>query len=125
MTPVISPWVFYWMPICDDIKFFGYLGGSVGLIVVTIAICCIVGESTTYSPDDDFINAWKGVFKKFFPIAIAFVMVGILTPNEKTITKMIVAQNVTYERVETVTDTVETVYNDIMNLFAESSDSNG
>lgn len=120
MTPVISPWVFYWMPICGDIKFFCYLVGFVSLIAVGIAICCIVGESTAYSPDDDFVNAWKGIFKKFFPIAIAFIMVGILTPNEKTITKMIVAKNVTCERVETVTDTVETVYNDIMDLFREA-----
>ena len=36
---------------------------------------------------------------------------------------MIVAQNVTYERVETGTDIVQTVYNDIMDLFQESDES--
>ena len=32
---------------------------------------------------------------------------------------MMVAQNVTYERVEAATDVVQTVYEDIMDLFAE------
>lgn len=35
---------------------------------------------------------------------------------------MIIAQNVTYERVEQATDTVTDVYNDIMDLFRESKD---
>ena len=40
-------------------------------------------------------------------------------PNSNTITKMIIAQNVTYERVEVATNTVQEVYEDIMGLFKE------
>ena len=48
-----------------------------------------------------------------------------LIPSEETLTKMIVAQNVTVERVDMVSDTVVTVYNDIMNLFRDSGAANG
>ena len=40
----------------------------------------------------------------------------IAIPTESTLTKMIVAQNVTYERVEMVGETVKDVYEDIISL---------
>lgn len=40
-------------------------------------------------------------------------------PDKQTIEKMVIAQNVTYERVEQATDVVSNVYNDIMDLFKE------
>lgn len=48
--------------------------------------------------------------------------VNIFIPSQTTIEKMIIAQNVTYERVEQAADTVTDVYNDIMDLFRESKD---
>ena len=41
-------------------------------------------------------------------------------PTQKTLEKVLIAQNVTYERVEQAADTVTDVYNDIMDLFRES-----
>lgn len=37
----------------------------------------------------------------------------------ETIEKMVIAQNVTYERVEQATDVVADVYDDIMDLFRQ------
>ena len=64
----------------------------------------------------------KETFKlaKRLGVILAILMVlDVFIPTADTITKMIVAQNVTYERVETATDVVQTVYEDIMDLFAE------
>lgn len=124
MTPVINPWIFYLMPICDNLGFIcavcGILAG-VGAIVA----CCMY---TVLSSDPDFYEESAiAIAKKFrrvlVPAAIVLVLLGTFIPSESTITKMLIAENVTYERVETATNTVESVYNDIMDLFEE--DDNG
>lgn len=117
MTPVISPWVFYLMPLCDRLGFVTSLFGSIAIIGSIILVVCIVVECTSYRPDESFIKAAKPIQKKLAVFGVVLILISMLTPTEKTLTKMIVAQNVTYERVETVTDAVETVYNDIMGLF--------
>lgn len=115
MTPIISPWVFYLMPIVEKINF---IAGAI-LIIGGISALIFVIE---IGPVGDPFPKWlKGVF-----IGLIFALVVfVFTPSEKTITKMILAQNVTYERVEAVSDTVETVYNDIMELFDDEEDTDG
>lgn len=120
MTPVISPWVFYWMPVCESIKMFCGFVGFVSLGGAIIAIVCGVTEVNSHYRNDEFIKITKSLYKKLFPIGITLMLIATLIPTEKTITKMLIAQNVTYERVEMATDTVETVYNDIMELFEDS-----
>lgn len=117
MTPVISPWVFYLMPICENISFFGCLFGVIGIIVaIGLSVGLAFEEASSY-PDEDIIKVLKPLKKKLFVIGIVGCLLALLVPRESTLTKMLIAQNVTYDRVETATDTVETVYNDIMELF--------
>ena len=119
MTPVISPWVFYLMPICDSIRFFGMIIGVlslIGFLLVFIGDC--VSEADGFD-DEDFGRVMKRLEKILSRIAIIALVLSILVPSEKTLTKMLIAQNVTYERVETATDTVQSVYEDIMGLFEE------
>ena len=53
-------------------------------------------------------------------LSIVCAALAVFCPTQKTLEKMLIAQNVTYERVEQATDTVTDVYNDIMDLFRES-----
>ena len=50
-------------------------------------------------------------------IVVLLILIEILVPSESTIMKMLVAQNVTYERIEMVGETVQDVYNDIISLI--------
>ena len=110
MTPIISPWVFYLMPIVDKINFIAVVSFSIGGVVALVAAIGLFVEG------DPFPKWLKGIF-----IGLIFTLaVFIFTPSEKTITKMILAQNVTYERVEAVGDTVEAVYNDIMEILEDT-----
>jgi hypothetical protein len=70
---------------------------------------------------DEFLHQMKKC-KPLIIVTVVTALVGIITPSSETITKMIIAQNVTYERVEAATDTVETVYNDIMALFEDKGE---
>ena len=114
MTPVISPWIFYLMSVANAVKVIAFaVGGIVGLAWVIMAP----------------FEGVEGDFRKFckesrvaIAIFIVLIMLGVLTPSESVITKMVVAQNVTYERVEAATDVVQTVYEDIMGLFEEGKE---
>ena len=118
MTPVISPWVFYAIYVAEGVSFL------TALITIIVGIAyaaakviswfgCYYGED-----DEDYIKIRK-ISKTLGKVALVAAILAIFVPGEKTITKMIVAHNVTYERVEAATDVVQTVYEDIMDLFAE------
>lgn len=106
MTPVISPLAFYLMDIADGLLIVAFLLGLVS-VVWTVNTCVERGK-----PD-----------KRALVLAITSALLFVFVPSKDTATKMLIAQNVTYERVEVATGTVQSVYEDIMGLFEE--DDNG
>lgn len=106
MTPVINPWVFYLIGLVDPLKFVPMFGA------IAIAVYW-------------FINALDDgkLHPKYGAVFAICLLLALLVPTSKTVTKMVVAQNATYERMEVATDTVQMVYDDIMELFEE--DDNG
>lgn len=119
MTPVISPWIFYIMPICENVGFMCALLGCCGVIASILVCIFVITEETSRYGDENTVKTLKGVRKWLIPLTVVFLFFGVFIPSETTITKMIVAQNVTYERVEIAADTVQSVYEDIMELFEE------
>ena len=111
MTPVISPWVFYLMSVANAVRGVAFtVGGIVGLSWGLMALFTSAeGELRNFVKESRVVIA----------IFMVGIMLGVFTPSERVITKMVVAQNVTYERVEAATDVVQTVYEDIMELFEE------
>lgn len=114
MTPVISPWVFYLMHLADRLQSF-----LLGVLIASgiAAIVSFVFYNDAYTEKD--LARYKKYLKTAIVASVASGVVLSFIPGSTTITKMLIAQNVTYERVEMATDTVETVYNDIMDLFEE------
>lgn len=123
MTPVISPWVFYLMPVCENIATVSAIATGISGLALAVVAGCLVSYYNYF--DEDEIGRFKHWIKLLSVITIIALLLACLIPSEETITKMIVAQNVTYERVDVVTDTVANVYNDIMNLFRDSGAANG
>ena len=84
------------MPVINPIWFYLMsVCNSVGVLVV--GGCCLSGIT-----------------------AVVCAVLAVFCPTQKTLEKVLIAQNVTYERVEQAADTVTDVYNDIMDLFRES-----
>ena len=102
MTPVISPWVFYLISVADS------------LITLAIVVACISFAWALF-----YLTDMKKPPVLAVVLTVLSVLTSFLTPSSDTITKMIIAQNVTYERVEVAADTVQSVYEDIMSLFEE------
>lgn len=110
--PVINPMVFYLMSVADTLKDFLFFVG-VGMLILPVVYA--IGISNN---EDDFLRACRRV-KKIWVIGMAILTIRIFIPSTATVEKMVIAQNVTYERVEQATDVVADVYNDIMDLFKQ------
>lgn len=121
MTPIISPWFFYLLQIVDG------LGVSFIIAASTIAvyggvkwfIIFIGGDGDTDAPS---YKEGAKIGKKLLIAMAVFWFLSILVPTKTTCLEMLVAQNVTYERVEIVGQTVEDIYNDIISLFPQEEE---
>ena len=122
MTPVISPWAFYAISMADRLNIF-FLILSLVLVGIVGAFAIWKVSDLDWKPHDEVQALCDKVLKKTILPTIFVIILTLIIPSSSTITKMIIAQNVTYERVEAATDTVETVYNDIMELFENDEES--
>lgn len=115
MTPIINPWVFYLMDICWPISFFSGLIAIAAFIgwVITFVLSKIEQIDCGETLDYKILNK---AAKSLLPVAIISIFISIATPSESALTKIIIAQNVTYERVEVASETVRDVYEDIISL---------
>lgn len=104
MTPVISPWIFYLISVADAL--------------ITLAI---VAAFISFAWALFYLIDIRKPPRMAVVSVVLSILIAVLTPDSDTITKMIIAQNVTYERVEIATDTVKSVYEDIMELFEEGN----
>ena len=107
---VINPWVFYWMNVVDAIVI-----AAVTAVIVLITAMLIYISCTALAYEEIDMR----IVKRFALGIIAATVVATFVPGSGTITKMIIAENVTYERVEGAADVVQDVYEDIMALFED------
>ena len=116
MTPIISPWVFYLMGVSTPVKVI------TGVIMATTGILWIIffimakEEAIEYDEETNDYKKFSKIAKQILTTFLLITVLFIAIPTESTLTKMIVAQNVTYERVEMVGETVKDVYEDIISL---------
>lgn len=113
MTPIINPWIFYWMSVVDNIG----VASVTAFIASTILlfVYCLFGFVTGDNMEKRFVVL-------LLVVMLFSGLLSLFVPTSETITKMLLAQNVTYERVEVAADTVQSVYEDIMELFEGDDD---
>ena len=122
MTPVISPWLFYLMSIVNKVNLLFGICIIVSGVMLFFTLMEYDCEKTSFMKSEEKVNSLKRMIKKLVILMTTSAIALVFVPTQSTITKMIIAQNVTYERVEVVGDTVETVYNDIMALFEDKGE---
>lgn len=128
MTPIISPWVFYWIDLIENIS----CGASVFFVLIAIAIgsysfaffLYITGESS-YDEKEKVEGMKKAYFnfaKKSLVALVVLQVIQTFIPDEKTMYTMLVAQNVTVENLETATDVIKDSVDYIFDKFDESEE---
>lgn len=108
--PVINPIWFYLMSVCSAVKVAAILCTFIAaLLLGAVCISCVCdGEGEAFV---------KRFWKRSVAALCILMAVAVFCPSCETLEKMLIAQNVTYERVEQATDVVANVYEDIINLF--------
>ena len=109
-TAVISPWFFYFVNIVEGLDTTFWLFAVAGLLVGgMILVLLAIGELY----EEDFSSK---LAKKIFIGGLIFMFLAILTPSQQACVQMLIADNITYERLEVAGDTVEGIYRDILEL---------
>lgn len=95
MTPIVSPLMIYLIGIIGNIKGALLVAGTV--IFFVLVFLSVIG----------FVEEDEKILKKSKLVVILLLIITFIftiIPDKKTIISMIVAKNVTYERVEKVAD---------------------
>lgn len=107
---IINPWIFYLIDVLRSLK---SINSVVMLITLFGALCLgtfIVINQTCYCYDEDDLLLTTQLIKTLKKILIVLcISTGVftVTPSEKTMYKMLVAQYVTYENVDKATETIK------------------
>lgn len=110
-TPIISPWFFYIIGLIEPlimVSLFGFLGA---LIFGALVWYTVIDED---SNEEEYKNAYNSIGKKCIILSIIFGLLLIFVPSQQTCIQMLIADNITYERLETVGSSVEDICDDII-----------
>lgn len=108
---IISPWFFYIISVVDALKltFILFLVG--GAIIWTIYTCIYLAEGAEANP---FTFLWK--YKIFI---ILLFLLSVFVPSSTTCYKMLIASQITTERVENAKETITSVADYIIEATKE------
>lgn len=109
-TTVISPWFFYFINIVEGLDIAFFVFAIIGLATGGVLLAALVFEEI----DEEDIKPKTA--KKIFISGLIFIFLAILTPSQQTCVQMLIADNITYERLEVAGDTIEGIYQDILDL---------
>lgn len=105
MNAIISPWVFYWIDVCDSFK-------SLVFVVFVIAVIA-AGISFLFSIDDLATSEDVRMFSKSAKISVivaaASIVLCILLPSENVSYKMLAANMFTQDNINSATEYVTDV----------------
>ncbi len=113
MEPVINPLAFYLIDSASTLKWGALIFG----IIIGFILLCDGSLSLNKADSKEEVKSAERKLKAGLTIVIIGAVLFILLPSSKTVMKMVIAKNVTYDAVDAAKDVVIQVYNDILALF--------
>ena len=113
MEPVINPLAFYLIDGASTLKWGALIFG----IIIGFILLCYGSWSLDKADSKEEVKSAERKLKTGLTIVIIGAVLFILLPSSKTVMKMVIAKNVTYDAVDAAKDIVVQVYNDILALF--------
>ena len=102
---IVSPWIFYLMNLADKLN--GLCIAVFGISIMILTGFVIYAGAERLDSDDEVWPSFVKWFKRTITVLIISIFGGIFIPSQDTIYKMLVANYVTYENVETATDAIK------------------
>lgn len=115
--PIISPWVIYLIDKIDMVGilfFIAWIAGCLGGI-----LCLVEGSSIIYTQEEQKI--WNKRARKALLVSVILFIVAMLMPNSTTLTKMIIAQQITPNNITTAKELTTEVMKDTVNFIADKA----
>lgn len=115
--PIISPWVIYLIDKIDMVGilfFITWIAGCLGGI-----LCLVEGSSIIYIQEEQKI--WNKRARKALLVSVILFIVAMLMPNSTTLTKMIIAQQITPNNITTAKELTTEVMKDTVNFIADKA----
>jgi uncharacterized membrane protein len=115
--PIISPWVIYLVDKIDMVGilfFIAWIAGCLGGI-----LCLVEGSSIIYTQEEQKI--WNKRARKALLVSVILFIVAMLMPNSTTLTKMIIAQQITPNNITTAKELTTEVMEDTVNFIADKA----
>ena len=95
--PIISPWIFYWMSVVDNLR---SLIGFIGFLAAGITMWFCLDWIVTLCTNEANSVKYKQKIKPLCCIALVCGVLSVLIPSQTTLTRMIVASYVTPQNIE-------------------------
>ena len=111
--PIVDPMWFYWLQVCDSIRWF-LLIASITVIIVDMLMAPALCESY-----GDERRKFRNIMIALFVFALVLIVVGMMIPSKETMIQMEIARHVTYEQADTVIEIVNGTANDILKRLGE------
>lgn len=100
--PIVSPWVFY---LIDTIS--NLFAALMFTVVVSAGIAATAWLLSLIGEEETTIKKWTRRIYPSLIICIISLIIMVFIPSQETMYKMLVANYVTYENVETATDVIK------------------
>lgn len=105
MNAIISPWVFYWIDVCDSFKSLVFVVFVIAVIAAVISFLCSIDDSAT----SDDVRMFSKSAKISVIVAAASIVLYILLPSENVSYKMLAANMFTQDNINNATEYVTDV----------------
>ncbi len=111
--PIINPFYFYLMDVADSIK----TGSTILLLIIVLLVALGTGPLLMSYDFEDI--KWNLVKRYLIVPCLILTSLTIFTPSSSTLTKMIIAENITVENYEIakgeVTELIDYIFDKINN----------
>ena len=116
--PIISPWIFYWMSVVDNLR---SLIGFIGFLATGITMWFCL-EWIVKLGDKNYSVKYKQEIKLFTCIGLVCAVLFALIPSQTTLTRMIVASYVTPQNIEIVQGEANKSVDYLINKIVEAGE---
>ena len=124
MKPIINPIWFYFASTLDGLKEFLYIIGILIALVGAVATIVLIFGDPTSDFEEKICNIICPKYAKCLWIGLFITSLGILTPNQNTIYKIMAVNLITPNNIETVggvtTDIIDYIVDSVDKILEEN-----
>ena len=104
MEPIISPWIFYWINVVNNLAPISGFIGFVSLFVFVVALLTTIDDET----EENVRKRASAYTKKSLILLVTSIVLFIAIPSKDTMYKMLITSYITPNNIELVGGSIDT-----------------